>query len=129
MMNQSSKLISGIGALSGALAVGFGAFGAHGLESLLKAGDITSRQLAAFETGAEYHLLHAVLLVIAGFIPPGKWRSAAAGFILAGMILFSGSLYVYGLTGSKTAAMITPLGGLSYMIGWISLAIGVWRRV
>lgn len=121
-----SKL-SAIGAASGALAVVMGAFGAHGLESLLAAGDITQRHFKAFGTGADYHLLHAVLLVVVGLLPTSKLRTASAVAIILGMALFSGSLYIYGLTGAVTAAMITPIGGVAYIIGWGLLAILLWK--
>ena len=86
--------LSAIGAISGALAVIIGAFGAHGLKGLLAAGDISQRQFAAFETGADYHLIHALLLVIIGLQAAARWRAAAAICAILGMILFSGSLYL-----------------------------------
>lgn len=127
MSLQRSK-ISAIGAASGALAVIMGAFGAHGLEGLLEAGQITQRQFEAFDTGANYHLLHAVLLVVIGLLPASKLRSASAIAVLLGMALFSGSLYIYGLTGAVTAAMITPIGGLAYITGWVLLAVMLWKK-
>ena len=121
-MRLAPSKISSIGAMSGALAVIIGAFGAHGLKSLLGAGDITQRQFDAFGTGADYHLLHALLLVVIGLLPARKFRTAAAVAIIIGMVLFSGSLYIYGVTGAVTAAMITPIGGAAYIIGWGLLA-------
>ena len=126
MTFRPSKL-SSLGAISGALAVMIGAFGAHGLEGLLKAGDISQRQFDAFGTGADYHLLHAVLLVVIGLLPARKLRAASAAAIVIGMALFSGSLYIYGLTGAVTAAMITPIGGVAYILGWGLLAAALWK--
>ena len=114
--------------MSGALAVIIGAFGAHGLKSLLSAGDTTQRQFDAFGTGADYHLLHALLLVVIGLLPAGKLRTSSAIAVILGQILFSGSLYIYGLTGARTAAMITPIGGAAYIIGWGLLAAALWKN-
>lgn len=127
MVFLPSKL-SAIGAVNGALAVIMGAFGAHGLEGLLKAGEITQRQFDAYSTGADYHLLHALLLVVIGLLPTRKLRTASAVAIILGMALFSGSLYIYGVTGAVMAAMITPIGGVSYIIGWSLLAAALWRQ-
>ncbi len=110
--------------LSGALAVAAGAFAAHGLERT--AGET---ELAAFRTGALYHLLHSVaLLGIAALTPlsPNGARTAGIAFV-AGIVLFSGSLYFLGLTGSRALVLITPLGGLSFIAGWIVLAVTGWR--
>ena len=127
-MAVTASKLSAIGAASGALAVMIGAFGAHGLEGLLEAGDVTQRQFKAFGTGADYHLLHAVLLVVIGLLPARKLRAASAAAIIIGMALFSGSLYIYGVTGAVAAAMITPIGGLAYIAGWVLLAVMLWRR-
>lgn len=127
MVITASKL-SAIGAASGAAAVIMGAFGAHGLENLLKAGDITQRQFEAFSTGADYHLLHALLLVVVGLLPARKLRIASAAALIIGMALFSGSLYIYGVTGAVAAAMITPIGGAAYIIGWTLLAVMFWKK-
>lgn len=127
-----SKIIShpfaAIGALCGALAVIIGAFGAHGLKSMAEESRISVSQLSAFETGASYHLIHAVLLTIIGIVTAGKYRNAAGLFTLFGMVLFSGSLYAYGISGITVFAMITPLGGLCYILGWLSLALYFFKK-
>ena len=127
-MRLAPSKLSSIGAMSGALAVIIGAFGAHGLKSLLSAGDTTQRQFDAFGTGADYHLLHALLLVVIGLLPADKLRTSSAIAVILGQILFSGSLYIYGLTGARTAAMITPIGGAAYIIGWGLLAAALWKN-
>ncbi|WP_445003735.1 DUF423 domain-containing protein [Halomonas mongoliensis] len=112
-------------ALSGALVVMAGAFGAHALE-----GTLTPRLVAAFETGVRYQAWHtlALLAVLA-------WRAAmplagqrlAMGLWAAGMALFSGSLYAMALTGIGGLGMITPVGGVLMIAGWLVLAAAVLR--
>ena len=112
-------------ALSGALVVMAGAFGAHALE-----GQLAPRLAAAFETGIRYQAWHtlAVLAVLA-------WRAStpltgqrlALGLWAAGIALFSGSLYAMALTGATALGMITPLGGLLMIAGWLTLAVTVLR--
>ena len=127
MAFKPSKL-SSLGAVSGALAVVMGAFGAHGLEGLLEAGDITQRQFEAFGTGADYHLPHAIVLIVIGLLPAQKLRTASAIAIILGMALFSASLYIYGITGAVAAARVAPLGGAAYIIGWGLLAVMLWPQ-
>lgn len=112
-------------ALSGALVVMAGAFGAHALE-----GTLTPRLVAAFETGVRYQAWHtlALLAVLA-------WRGTSAlagqrlamGLWAAGIALFSGSLYAMALTGARGLGMITPLGGVLMIAGWLALAAAVLR--
>ncbi|TLF53754.1 DUF423 domain-containing protein [Halomonas urmiana] len=112
-------------ALSGALVVVAGAFGAHALD-----GQLTPRLAAAFETGVRYQAWHtlALLAVLA-------WRAArplagqrlALGLWAAGMGLFSGSLYALALTGMGRWGMVTPLGGVLLIGGWLALAAAAWR--
>ncbi len=112
-------------ALSGALVVMAGAFGAHALE-----GTLAPRLAAAFETGVRYQAWHtlALLAVLA-------WRAAtplagqrlALGLWAAGMALFSGSLYALALTGIGRLGMVTPLGGVLLIAGWLALAAAAAR--
>ena len=120
--------LAAFGALSGALAVMIGAFGAHGLKGGLADGSITQRGFEAFQTGADYHLIHAALLFGIGLLPASRLRNLCGGFIIAGMVLFSGSLYIYGVTALPAFAMITPLGGVSYIAGWLCLAVVLWQH-
>lgn len=119
------KLWLTIGALSGLLAVGFGAFGAHGL-----AGKVPQEQLNAFEIGARYHMYHALALLAVAWLAsrePAALISMAGWAFLAGTFLFSGSLYVLGLTGSRALVLVTPIGGVSFMIGWVCLLVAGLR--
>ncbi|MGN6147731.1 MAG: DUF423 domain-containing protein [Rhizomicrobium sp.] len=110
-----------IAAINGALAVAFGAFGAHGLQ-----GRIDAHAIEVFETGARYHMYHALAIGLAALAvrsgAASMPASVAAGFFLAGIILFSGSLYLLALTGVRSLGFVTPFGGLAFLVGWIALA-------
>ena len=112
--NKSLIIFSGI---LGFLAVSFGAFGAHFLKS-----KISLEQLSIFQTGVLYHLVHSVVVLVIAIINNKKFYRAAAFFIL-GIILFSFSLYIYSITQIKIFAMITPLGGISFLAGWLLIII------
>jgi uncharacterized membrane protein YgdD (TMEM256/DUF423 family) len=118
-----------IGAINGALAIIAAAFGAHGLEARLAEGLISARQLNAFETGAEHHFYHAVALILVGLAVQrrGGPLDAAAGLFCAGILLFSGSLYLYGLLGITSLVWVTPIGGLANILGWLAFAHGLSR--
>jgi uncharacterized membrane protein YgdD (TMEM256/DUF423 family) len=114
-----------IAALNGALAVAFGAFAAHGLSQQLDA-----HALSIFETGARYHMYHALAMGLAALaIQGGATRIAtwSAAFFLAGIGLFSGSLYGLAMTGEHTLVFVTPVGGVSFLVGWVLLALAAWR--
>ena len=114
-----------IAALNGALAVAFGAFAAHGLSQKMDA-----HALGIFETGARYHMYHALAMGLAALAMPGKAVRTAtwsAALFLAGIILFSGSLYALALTGEREFAFVTPVGGVSFLAGWVTLALAAWR--
>ena len=100
----------------GFLAVAIGAFGAHGLKDVLSA-----RMHQTYETGVLYHLVHTAVLLAIAF--SNKSFTKAFWFIAAGIILFSFSLYLYAITGILFLAMITPVGGVSFLIGWIMIII------
>jgi uncharacterized membrane protein YgdD (TMEM256/DUF423 family) len=123
MADVRSPLIA-LGALNAALAVGAGAFAAHGLRDRLDA-----RALEVFETGARYHMYHALALIAAGLVASAAARGAQiAGWIFqVGIVLFSGSLYALALTGVKGLGAVTPLGGLAFLAGWLWLAWCAWR--
>jgi uncharacterized membrane protein YgdD (TMEM256/DUF423 family) len=108
-----------IGAINALLAVAAGAFGAHALKSRIPA-----ERLVTFETGARYHMYHALALLAVGLVAAQKQASGnvAGGSMLAGIVLFSGSLYALALSGVRVLGAITPFGGLAFMIGWASLA-------
>lgn len=110
-----------LGALAGFIGVALGAFGAHGLRSRL-----SPDMLVVFETGVRYQMYHTLaLLLVAALVPrAGGWLVVSAGWLfVAGILLFSGSLYVLALTGVTMLGAITPLGGLAFLAGWACLAI------
>lgn len=118
------NLLVAAGAINAALAVGAGAFGAHGLRERL-----APRALEIFETGARYHLIHALgMLLCAVIAAQGIPGARTAGWLLqAGIVLFSGSLYFLALADSKALVAITPIGGLVFLVGWIWLAVSALR--
>jgi uncharacterized membrane protein YgdD (TMEM256/DUF423 family) len=109
-----------IAAVNGVLAVASGAFGAHGLQ-----GRIDAHGLEIWETGARYHMYHALAMGLAAFAIRGASAGAAqaaAIFFLVGIVLFSGSLYVLAVTGIRGLGIVTPFGGLAFLVGWGALA-------
>ena len=114
-----------VGAVAGAVGVALGAFGAHGLKTRVDA-DL----LAVFETGVRYQMYHALALLAVGWAAtrwPGSWVGAAGWLFLAGIVVFSGSLYLMTLTGARWLGAITPLGGLAFILGWVSLAVAALK--
>lgn len=108
-----------------ALAVAVGAFGAHGLKAHL-----SEAMLQTFKTGVEYHFYHALGLLLIGVISvsiPSNLLNWSAIFLFAGIILFSGSLYVLAITGIKWLGAITPFGGISFIAGWVLLFFAVFK--
>ena len=119
------SLYGALGAATGFIGVAAGAFGAHGLRAAL-----SSDRLAVFETGARYQILHALaLLVVALAIERGPTRALrwAGGLFAAGQLLFPGSLYAIALSGTRGWGLVTPLGGLCYLAGWLALGIALAR--
>ena len=116
-----------IGAFSAAMAVTLGAFGAHGLK-----GQLTAAALETFQTGVSYQFYHSLGLILIGVILPANKPSAmlsAAGWLmLAGILLFSGSLYLLSTTGIRSIGIVTPFGGLSLIVAWLMLAFGILRQ-
>jgi len=106
-----------------ALAVAIGAFGAHGLQ-----GRLDAYSMGVYEKAVFYHFIHALgmlavpLLVHAGIISAtaGKWTG---WLLLAGIVLFSGSLYILAITGARTLGAVTPFGGASFIAAWVTLAV------
>jgi uncharacterized membrane protein YgdD (TMEM256/DUF423 family) len=120
-MADRSPLVA-LGALNAALAVAAGAFAAHGLRERL-----STRALEIFETGARYHMYHALAMVLAGLLASTRGAGAAGWMFQAGIALFSGSLYVLALTDVKVLGAITPLGGVAFLAGWLWLAWCAFR--
>lgn len=119
------RTFAALGALSAAVAVAAGAFGAHALK-----GHLSPDDLAIFETGARYQMYHALALLAVAWAAtrwPGGAVSTAGWLFVVGTLLFSGSLYALALTGVRWLGAVTPLGGLAFLAGWVCLAIGAWR--
>ncbi|HEY6627228.1 MAG TPA: DUF423 domain-containing protein [Ignavibacteriaceae bacterium] len=111
-----------ISAVSGFTAVAIGAFGAHGLREKLSA-----EMLEVYKTGVLYQFIHTIILLILALNNFIKGKIASI-FFLAGIILFSFSLYLYSTSGIRFFAMITPVGGVCFLIGWFWLIVEVVRR-
>lgn len=118
--------LAAVAAAAGAVAVALGAFGAHGLEDA-----VSPDRLATWRTGATYHLAHAVAAALAGALAalrrsgPAAW---AARLFLAGVVLFSGSLYALVLLDLPVLGAVAPLGGVAFIAGWAALAVAAWRQ-
>ena len=119
------RLLYAGGALAGFLRVAFGAFAAHALRARL-----APDMLAVFETGARYQMYHALALFVAAW-GWSRWQTrafSAAGLLFGiGMVLFCGSLYLLATTGLRAFGVITPMGGVAFLGGWLCLAAGVLR--
>ena len=115
-----AQLFTGLGALAAGLAVALGAFGAHGLE-----GQVPPDRLETFRTGVEYQMYHALALLFVGWATAQGWGALLhwAGYcFLAGIVIFSGTLYLLVLTDTGWLGAITPLGGVAFIAGWALLA-------
>lgn len=122
---EPTRLFFGLGALLALVGVALGAFGAHGLRSTLSAAD-----LATFETGVRYQMYHALALLAVAWATarwPGGTAALAGWLFLAGILVFSGSLYTLVLTGQRWLGAVTPLGGLAFLAGWGLLAWAAFR--
>lgn len=120
------RLFFALGSASALVAVAAGAFGAHGLRARL-----TPDLLAVFETGARYHMYHALALLATAWAAtrwPGPWPARAGWLFLIGTILFSGSLYALALSGIRWLGALTPFGGVAFLAGWACLLLAAVRR-
>jgi len=121
------KIFLILGSASAFLAVALGAFAAHVLKDKL-----SPEMLGIFEVGVRYHLYHSLALFVVAWIGsqfPGVNSPVAGWFFVAGIMLFSGSLYALSLSGTRWLGMITPIGGLCFLGGWIWIAWGVWKSM
>lgn len=111
-----------LGGLNGFLSVALGAFGAHILE-----GKLSDHYLSTWQTGVQYQMFHAVALLAIGILisrfPDSSLLSWSGWLFLVGIVLFSGSLYILSISGIKVLGAITPLGGVSFLAGWILLMV------
>lgn len=120
---MSRATLFAVGAVLGALGVAFGAFGAHALETRL-----TAERLATFETAVRYQLVHALAILAAALL--GGERAILAGTLfVAGTAVFSGSLYLLVLTGTRWWGAVTPIGGVGLIAGWVLLASAGLREL
>lgn len=121
-----------LGGIYGFTAVALGAFGAHGLQARLGPLEDAFRRLEWWDTAAQYHLVHALALAFTGYLAgrgtgaPARWAGAC---FAAGVLLFSGSLYLMGLTGALWLGAITPFGGLLLLTGWAAIAVAALKLV
>ncbi|MBW3130954.1 DUF423 domain-containing protein [Hymenobacter profundi] len=120
---MTARLILQLAALLGALGVSIGAFGAHGLRTMLEA----TGRFDTFETAVRYQFYHTLSLLAVGILlyvrPELRLLGTTAGLWLGGILIFSGSLYVLCFTGIKWLGAVTPLGGLLFIAGWITLLL------
>jgi uncharacterized membrane protein YgdD (TMEM256/DUF423 family) len=125
-----------VGALLAAAGVALGAFGAHGLEEYLRQlgrEESLAKRIGWFDTAVRYQLYHALGIIMVAALAagqPNSWHRASAALFIVGIALFSGSLYAMTFAGDawRKLGMITPLGGLAFILGWLALAAAVWRR-
>ena len=120
MVRKMDKTFLLLGSVAAFLAVALGAFGAHGLR-----GRLSPEMMAVFQTGVQYHMSHALaLILVAGIMGRmSGWLIQTAGWcFVAGIIFFSGSLYLLAVTGVTILGAITPIGGLLFLAGWACLA-------
>jgi uncharacterized membrane protein YgdD (TMEM256/DUF423 family) len=125
-MSPSGRRFVGAGALLAMLSVAAGAFAAHGLQRHLSA-----EMLAVFETAARYQMYHALALILAGLLEreeSNRWIRFAAWSFIAGIALFSGSLYVLALSNTRFWGAVTPFGGTAFLAGWLGLFLALWPR-
>ncbi len=120
--------------IMGFLAVGIGAYGAHGLKGFIQSEGLPPERIDIFKTGVSYHFYHTFAMFCAMVIPfaEDKWKRLAALLFFIGIILFSGSLYLlavreYVFIPIKILGPATPIGGLFYMAGWATLFLGIWK--
>jgi uncharacterized membrane protein YgdD (TMEM256/DUF423 family) len=124
------RLFLVLAAINGFAAVALGAFGAHGLKARLAALADGAQRLAWWETAAHYHLMHALAIGLCAYVAaraPGAAAHASGFCFVAGIVLFSGSLYAMTLTGARALGAVTPLGGLLLLAGWAAVLIAALR--
>lgn len=121
----TDKLFTLLAAVNGFVAVALGAFGSHGLRARL-----SERMLEVWQTAVQYHFIHTLVLLAVGVLlarSQSTWLNVSGWVFTAGIVFFSGSLYWLALGGPKWLGPITPIGGLCFMLGWLSLAIAALK--
>jgi len=123
-MPATAKLFLVSGCIAALLAIAFGAFGAHALRTR-----IAPELMPVYRTGVEYHFYHALGLILVGLaafhLPESGYLRGAGWLMLAGIVLFSGSLYLLALTGIRWLGAITPFGGTAFIVAWALFATAV----
>ena len=123
---QTARLFLAIGAIFALIAVGLGAFGAHGLKERL-----SPEMLAIWKTGVEYHVYHALGLLAVGLLaihlPESRLLRGSGWLMTAGVLIFSGSLYALALSGVRVLGAITPIGGVAFLAAWVLFAMAVLK--
>ncbi|MDX1618898.1 MAG: DUF423 domain-containing protein [Balneolaceae bacterium] len=123
-----SKLFITAAGIGMALAVTLGAFGAHGLR-----GRLTPEMMEIFQTGVQYHLIHALGLLAVGLLaihfPESAYLKWSGWLMLAGIVLFSGSLYILSMSGIRWLGAVTPVGGLSFIAAWILMVFAAIKSL
>jgi len=104
------------------MAVLMGAFGAHALKAILE-----PKAMGWIETGVFYQSTHALAVIACGLLPAAESINRTAILFTAGVILFSGSLYLMGMSGITKLGLITPIGGVCFIAGWVSFCAAIWR--
>lgn len=126
-INITAKLFLLLGSANALLAVMLGAFGAHALKSRLD-----ETMLNVYQTGVQYHFYHALGLILVGIIalniPLNIWIKNSGWMMFFGIVLFSGSLYLLSILNLRWLGMITPLGGLLFILAWLSLFISILKQ-
>lgn len=123
-MQSKTKNILITGCILMALAVGIGAFGAHGLKETL----LQNEKLEVFETGVKYHFYHAIAIFFIGILSihiRNNWLYRSFYLMLTGILFFSASLYVLAITNTPVLGAITPIGGVLFLVGWVFLILGI----
>ena len=126
-MPAAARIFLLSGALLLAAATGLGAWAAHGLEAIIEPAAV-----ATFRTGVEYHFYHALGLLGIGLLierhGADRWLSGSGWLLLAGIVMFSGSLYLLAFGVARFLGPVTPIGGLCFILGWLLLAFAIWRN-
>ena len=116
-----------LGTINIFLCIALGAFGAHGLKHILSVDMLT-----VFHTGVQYHFYHAISLLVIGLLlfhfPKSRLIPITGWLMIVGIFLFSFSLYALSITGTRTLAMITPFGGISFLSAWGILTYAIWKE-
>lgn len=124
-MNLRSRRLLIAGTLLMALATATGAFGAHVLRDMLP-----ERQFSTFQTAVQYQFFHSLGLLGIGWLAdrlPGRWIGLAGALVVSGILLFSGSLYAILAGAPALFGIVTPIGGVCLIAGWLCAAFAVWR--